>query len=241
MTSTVLQPINASANPQVQMNDNAESLSAAAIFSKRQPATSGLTWGYYGGLYNGNAIADGTVTLSNGATNYVVVLRSTGVVSTSTSTTNSLDTNYAKLYKVTTAGGVVTDTDDLRMDDNGLLIGGTGGGGGGGGGGIDQVIKSAAYTLVLGDANKHILHPAGDPTARTFTIPDDASVSFPIGTTITFVNQHGAGTVTIAITTDVMRLAGAGTGGSRTLVADGIATALKIATTEWIVNGVGLT
>lgn len=106
---------------------------------------------------------------------------------------------------------------------------------------VPQNSKSAAYTLVLADAGGHILHPSADTTARTFTIPANASVAFPIGTAVTFVNQNAAGVVTIAITTDTMRLAGAGTTGSRTLAANGIATALKITSTQWIINGTGLT
>jgi hypothetical protein len=106
---------------------------------------------------------------------------------------------------------------------------------------IPQNSESAAYELVLADAGKHILHPSADTTARTFTIPANGSVAFPIGTAVTFINQNGAGVVTIAITTDTMRLAGPGTTGSRTLAANGIATAVKITSTEWIISGVGLT
>lgn len=106
---------------------------------------------------------------------------------------------------------------------------------------IPQNSQSAAYTLVLSDAGKHILHPAADTTARTFTIPANSSVAYPVGTAITFVNQNAGGTVTIAITSDTMRLAGAGTTGSRTLAANGVATALKITSTEWIISGTGLT
>lgn len=106
---------------------------------------------------------------------------------------------------------------------------------------IPQNSQSTAYTLVLGDAGKHILHPSADTTARVFTIPANSSVAFPIGTAITFVNQASAGVVTISITTDTMRLAGAGTTGSRTLAANGVATALKITATEWIISGTGLT
>jgi hypothetical protein len=62
-----------------------------------------------------------------------------------------------------------------------------------------------------------------------------------LGTAITFVNQVSAGTLTIAITTDTMYLAGDGSTGSRTLTPPGIATALKIATTQWIISGAGLT
>ena len=106
---------------------------------------------------------------------------------------------------------------------------------------IPQVSKSTAYTTVLTDGEKHILHPSADTTARTFTIDSNANVAHPVGTAITFVNQNSAGVVTIAITSDTMRLAGAGTTGSRTLAANGIATALKIASTEWIISGTGLT
>ena len=106
---------------------------------------------------------------------------------------------------------------------------------------IPQNSQSAAYTTVLADAQKHILHPSADTTARTFTIDSNANVAYPIGTAITFVNQASAGVVTIAITSDTMRLAGAGTTGSRSLAANGIATALKITSTEWIISGTGLT
>jgi hypothetical protein len=106
---------------------------------------------------------------------------------------------------------------------------------------IPQVSQSAAYTLVLTDAGKQIFHPSADTTARTFTIPANGSVVFPVGTAVTFINQNGAGVITIAITTDTMRLAGAGTTGSRTLAANGVATAVKVTSTEWIISGVGLT
>jgi hypothetical protein len=107
--------------------------------------------------------------------------------------------------------------------------------------GIPQNSNSAAYTTVMADAGKHLLHPAADTTARTFTIDSNANVAYPIGTAITFINQHAGGVITIAITSDTMRLAGAGTTGSRTLAADGVATAIKITSTEWIISGTGLT
>lgn len=101
--------------------------------------------------------------------------------------------------------------------------------------------QSTAYTLVLTDRGKVILHPSADTTARTFTVPANGTVAFGVGTCITIVNQNAAGVVTIAITTDTMRLAGAGTTGSRTLAANGVATLIKLTSTEWIISGVGLT
>jgi hypothetical protein len=106
---------------------------------------------------------------------------------------------------------------------------------------IPQNSQSAAYTLVLADSGKHIFHPSADTTARTFTIPANGSVAYPIGTAITFINQNGAGVVTIAITTDTMRLSPAGTTGSRTLAANGSATCVKVTSTEWLISGSGLT
>lgn len=106
---------------------------------------------------------------------------------------------------------------------------------------IPQVSQSANYTLALTDSGDHIFHPSADTTARTWTIPANSSVPFPIGTAVTFINQNGAGVITIAITSDTMRLAGAGTTGNRTLAANGIATAIKITSTEWIISGTGLT
>lgn len=106
---------------------------------------------------------------------------------------------------------------------------------------VPQNSQSVAYTLVLSDAGKHILHPSADTTARTFNIPANASVAYPIGTAITFINQNAAGVLTIAINTDTLRLAGAGLTGSRTLAANGIATAVKVASTEWIISGTNLT
>jgi hypothetical protein len=99
--------------------------------------------------------------------------------------------------------------------------------------------QTAAYTTVAADAGKVILHPITDNNARTYTIDSNANVPFPVGTVITFVNMIN--TVTIAITSDTMYLAGAGTTGSRTLAAYGVATAIKVSSTSWIISGVNLT
>ena len=105
---------------------------------------------------------------------------------------------------------------------------------------IPQNSQSAAYTLVLADAGKHIFHPSGDANARTYTIPANSSVAYPIGTAVTFVNMT-AEVVTIAITSDTMYLAKDGTTGSRSLAQYGSATALKITSTNWLISGNALT
>lgn len=99
--------------------------------------------------------------------------------------------------------------------------------------------RSSNYTTVLGDAGGLLYHPASDANARTFTIDSNANVAYPIGTTLTFANLS-ASNVTIAITSDTMYLAGTGATGSRTLAQYGLVTAIKTDTTEWVINGAGL-
>lgn len=100
--------------------------------------------------------------------------------------------------------------------------------------------KSADYTLVLADSGKTIYHPASDANDRTFTIPANASVAYAVGTVVTFINLS-ANALTIAITSDTMYLAGDGTTGSRTLAEYGVASAVKVDSTTWVISGNGLT
>jgi hypothetical protein len=100
--------------------------------------------------------------------------------------------------------------------------------------------KSAAYTTVLADSGEVIFHPSTDANARTFTIDSNANVAYALGTAITFINMTSQ-VVTIAITSDTMYLAGTGTTGSRSLAQYGIATAVKMTSTTWIISGNGLT
>ncbi|CAB4122484.1 hypothetical protein UFOVP35_23 [uncultured Caudovirales phage] len=105
---------------------------------------------------------------------------------------------------------------------------------------LPQNSQSAAYTLVLADSGKTIYHPTTDANARTFTIPANSSVAFPIGTAVSFINMTSQ-VVSIAITTDTMYLSSAGTTGTRSLAQYGSATAVKMTATTWLISGSGLT
>lgn len=102
--------------------------------------------------------------------------------------------------------------------------------------GVPFNTQSGSYTCVLADASCYIRYTGGG--GHTLTIPANSSVAYPIGTVLTFATV-GNGT-TIAITSDTMYWGGVGSTGSRTLAAKSIATALKIASTEWIISGAGL-
>lgn len=107
---------------------------------------------------------------------------------------------------------------------------------------VRQNSQSVNYTTVAADSGKHIYHPNTDTTARTFTIDSNANVPYPIGTVITFVNDtSGGGVITIALTADTLVFAPSGTTGSRTLAVCGVATAIKVNSTRWVISGTGLT
>jgi hypothetical protein len=104
--------------------------------------------------------------------------------------------------------------------------------------GLPQSATATSATLAIGDAGKHIYVTTN---SQTITIPANASVAYPIGTTLTFIAGPSATTVSIAITSDTLRLAGGTSTGTRTLAANGMATAVKVAATTWYINGTGLT
>lgn len=103
---------------------------------------------------------------------------------------------------------------------------------------IPQNSQSSDYTLVIADRGKHIYHPTSDDNPRTWTIPANGSVAFAIGTAVTFINDQND--IDIAITTDTLVWAEDGSTGTRTLAENGMATAIKVTSTRWIISGTGL-
>lgn len=179
-------------------------------------------------LRTGNSSGPGIIFQSNGvlvlqsnSSANLISLNSTAVSITSLSI-NALSTNAINANTSTVVG-----TSTL----NGLSVGYLE---------IPQVNYSTNYTAVLSDSGKHIYHPSTDNNARTYTIPSNASVPYPIGTVLTFINA--ANNVTIAINSDTMYLAGQSANtGSRTLGSYGLATAVKITSTSWVISGTNLT
>ena len=88
------------------------------------------------------------------------------------------------------------------------------------------------YTAVLSDAEKMIT--LNNAAAIAMTIPANASVAYPVGTQLNFM-QLGAGQVTVGITSDTLNVEAA-----LTLKLTGqfaVATALKVSATEWTLFG----
>lgn len=104
--------------------------------------------------------------------------------------------------------------------------------------GIPQNSKSADYVCIASDAGKHIYHPASDNNTRTFTLPPNSSIAFPLGTAITFVNES-ASDLNIA-SSDTITLSGSTATGPFTLSQNGMATAVKTSGTGWQLIGSGI-
>jgi hypothetical protein len=97
--------------------------------------------------------------------------------------------------------------------------------------------QTGNYQTILSDSGKFIFKPSG--SNATFTIPANGTVAYDIGTALTFVNMSSA-VLTIAITSDTLYLVGTGTTGSRSLAQYGMATAIKMTSTSWLISGTGL-
>lgn len=134
--------------------------------------------------------------------------------STKLATTAYVDTGLAT--KAPTASptftGIVSDpAGDMRTAPQNALVG--------------------AYTLALTDKGKHIAKTDG--TARAPVVPLNATVAFPIGTMITFVNVGGTAnnlTITRAGGVAIYR---AGTNADIVITPGDMVTILKVATDTW--------
>ena len=102
-------------------------------------------------------------------------------------------------------------------------------------------VTAGNVTLALTDASKHFYANTGAPSI--ITVPSNANVAFPIGTTIVIVNR-GSGNITIqnqGAGAPFLYLSGnATTTTSRTLTQYGMATLVKTETNLWFVNGTGV-
>jgi len=100
------------------------------------------------------------------------------------------------------------------------------------------VTKTDNYTIASGDEGK--LFSMNAATAKSFSIPTDATFNFDVGTTVNFVWVTGAGQPDIkAVTsgTTTVISTGATSNTPKLRVANSAATAIKIAANNWLVVG----
>ena len=99
--------------------------------------------------------------------------------------------------------------------------------------GVSIVDKTSAHTLELADNGVCI------STDSNITIPANASVAFRKGSMTTIYNANATSNITISITSDTLRVAGASNTGTQNLKSYGVATLFKVGATEWVASGAG--
>ncbi|HEY1447480.1 MAG TPA: hypothetical protein VGF33_03010, partial [Caulobacteraceae bacterium] len=99
-------------------------------------------------------------------------------------------------------------------------------------------LQNGNYGVVLADAGKTIF--SNGAVAQAITIPLNATVAYPLGTIIRFINI-GTGAMTITPASGVtIYWAGAGTAGARSLAQWGVASIELLSANTWLINGVNL-
>lgn len=180
---TTLQTINASASPEVQQNENTIALSPAGMFGNKATTTTGLTWGYYGGILFidgvATSIADGTTLLTASQTNYVERTRA-GVVSDNTT---GFTAGQIPLYTVVTSASGITSYVDHRDF------------------GIQLQKGRVAVTVTTADVTLTAAQARVDEIAASGTLTGNRSIIVPTVAWAYIVNNATAGAFTLTVKT----------------------------------------
>jgi hypothetical protein len=101
-----------------------------------------------------------------------------------------------------------------------------------------SIKTGTTYTLATGDQYQQLLVFTSS-SAKTVSIPTDATFNFPVGTAITILNDNAAGNLTIqAVTSGTTSVTSAGATVAAPVVgAFKTAVCLKIATNDWVIVG----
>lgn len=99
------------AGKEITANALFDAASPSMLYGRKASGCSGLVFAYYGGIYNGNTIANGSFTLTANTTNYIEADSSTGAVSVNTT---GFTAGRIKLYSVITGASTVSSYTDQR-------------------------------------------------------------------------------------------------------------------------------
>lgn len=177
--------------------------------------------GSYAALFQGGVADSGKIGVKDGASTGEWQFRVSGV------TTNSLDL-FDKINNISRFQ--IDNTGICSIPDNGGTFQTVGWRD------LPPNVQAGSYAPVLADRGKMIVL---NGAAAVVTIPANASVAFPVGTSIVIANGSGTNQG-VAITTDTLVLAGTALTGSRTLGTGGLATITKVTSTVWYISGAGV-
>lgn len=111
---------------EVTANELFDAGSSATLFGRRATTTTGLTWGYYGGVVDVGGTLErqpnGTVTLMDNATNYLEWDSSASPTGVYKNTSGWTGGTVVRLYKIVVSGGAVTSYEDWRTSSTGAPV-----------------------------------------------------------------------------------------------------------------------
>jgi hypothetical protein len=179
------------ASKEVTFNALIDAGSQATLFGRNYLTTTSLTWGYLGGMMTIDGvltrIANGTVTLTNSATNYVEATRA-GVASANTT---GFTAGRIPLYEVTVSGNNVTNYLDVRLPPTHT-------------GRLQLAMANANTTLTAEQARNRILRFTGTLTAQRNIVLPLAEQEWIVNNATTggfglqFIGATGAGVIVAA-------------------------------------------
>lgn len=169
------------ASKEVVVNENFIATGPAGLFGRKYSTTTGLTFGYYGGvmLVDGvlTTISDGTVALTASTTNYVEATRA-GVVSKNTT---GFTAGQIPLYTVVTGASSITSYTDQRVGAFRMI-----------GRLSKSVAGSSDVTLTAAEAHNEILELTGALSGNINVIVPSVADQWTV-----FNNTSGAFTLTV--------------------------------------------
>jgi hypothetical protein len=186
LASNVPQMSTSQASKEVTFNALIDATSQGLLFGRNYETTTGLTWGYIGGLVSIDGvitrIANGTVSLANNNTSYVESTRA-GVVS---SNTTAFTAGRIPLYIVDTVSGFVTNYTDVRMPPQPF-------------GFLAFAMSDANQTLTAAQARNQVLRFSGTLTTQRNIVLPLAPQQWTVrnGTTqaLQFIGPTGTGVI----------------------------------------------
>lgn len=190
-----------------------------------------------------SSVGSGTVTTvsvvsANGLAGSVANASTTPAITLSTSITGVLKGNGTAISAATAGTDYVAPGGALGTPSSGTLSSCT----------VDGTNKvgyigapqSTSTSLALTDQGKHVYFTGG--STATLSVATNASVAFPIGTTILVVNNNSANLTIQNATSGVsFQLANGASATSRTVATKGMATLLYVGSDTWYVSGAGVT
>lgn len=200
-TTNIPQLSPSESSPEGRLNELFDAASAAMVYGRNAATCTGRVFGYLGGRWGGDLVANGTSgTLTASTTQYMVVDRSDGSVSFASTTTNWDDAdNYARAYKLSVGASTITAYEDHRAGAGGTLAGSGGGGGGGGMQCIPIACGDETTALTTGTAKVTFRMPY----AFTLTEVRASLTTAPTGSALTVdINEGGSTILSTKITID---------------------------------------